>query len=183
MSQENQAVSLKPFQEYKFALKPTATQDRTMMEFAGACRLAYNLAMAWHRQHNAADKPIEFSYSTLERVLPAWREDRELSWLKMAPSQSIQQALRDADRQHWRFIHDGMNAEFPLFRRKGEYDRFRYMQGVKVDQLNHLIFLPKIGWLRYRYRTEALGSLGEVKKATISLKGASGWVASALIAD
>lgn len=173
----------KLFQECKFTLAPDAKQDRTMMEFAGACRLAYNLAMAWHRQHNAADKPIEFSYSTLERVLPAWREDRELSWLKMAPSQSIQQALRDADRQHWRFIHDGMNAEFPLFRRKGEYDRFRYMQGVKVDQLNHLIFLPKIGWLRYRYRTEALGSLGEVKKATISLKGASGWVASALIAD
>lgn len=177
MSTENQAVSLKPFQEYKFALKPTATQDRTMMEFAGACRLAYNLAMAWHRQHNASNKSIEFSYSTLENILPAWRLDNELSWLKRAPSQAIQQALKDADRQHWRFIHDGMNADFPIFRRKGEYDRFRYPQGVKVDQLNHCLYLPKIGWVAYRNRSEVFG---EVKRVNIAKKNGL-WFASVLI--
>lgn len=180
MNAENQGVSLKPFQVYTFALKPTAKQERTMMEFAGSCRLAYNLAMAWHRQHNASNKPIEFIYSTLENILPAWRLDNELSWIKRAPSQAIQQALRDADRQHWRFLHGGMSEGFPLFRRKSEYDRFRYPQGVKLDQLNHCLYLPKLGWVAYRNHSEALGSLGEVKKATISLKGASGWVASVL---
>ena len=51
---------------------------------------------------------------------------------------------------------------------KGRSDRFRYPQGVKLDQANSRIFLPKLGWLRYRNSREVLGT---VKNVTASLSG------------
>ena len=51
---------------------------------------------------------------------------------------------------------------------KGRSDRFRYPQGVKLDQANDRVFLPKLGWLRYRNSREVLGT---VKNVTASLSG------------
>ncbi|MGL6070407.1 RNA-guided endonuclease InsQ/TnpB family protein, partial [Craterilacuibacter sp.] len=46
-------------------------------------------------------------------------------------------------------------ADFPRFKRKGLSDSFRYPQGCKLDQGNSRIFLPKLGWLRYRNSRDA----------------------------
>ena len=59
-------------------------------------------------------------------------------------------------------------ADFPSPKKKGRSDRFRYPQGVKLDQANSRIFLPKLGWLRYRNSREVLGT---VKNVTVSLNG------------
>ncbi|HGN0381893.1 TPA: RNA-guided endonuclease InsQ/TnpB family protein, partial [Proteus mirabilis] len=39
---------------------------------------------------------------------------------------------------------------FPRFKKRGKNDAFRYPQGVKLDQSNSRISLPKLGWMRYR---------------------------------
>lgn len=44
-------------------------------------------------------------------------------------------------------------------------DSFRYPQGVKLDQANNRIFLPKLGWMRYRNSREVLG---KIKNVTVS---------------
>ncbi|MFC3331020.1 RNA-guided endonuclease InsQ/TnpB family protein [Paenalcaligenes hominis] len=46
-------------------------------------------------------------------------------------------------------------------------DRFRYPQGCQLDQENSRIFLPKLGWVRYRNSREVLGT---VKNVTVSHK-------------
>ncbi|MBC3883484.1 transposase, partial [Undibacterium sp. LX40W] len=42
---------------------------------------------------------------------------------------------------------------------------FRYPQGCKLDQPNSRIFLPKLGWIRYRNSRDVLG---EVRNVTVS---------------
>jgi putative transposase len=58
-------------------------------------------------------------------------------------------------------------ADFPKFKKKGRSESFRYPQGCKLDQANSRIFLPKLGWVRYRNSREVLGT---VKNVTVSGK-------------
>ena len=64
---------------------------------------------------------------------------------------------------------------FPRFKKKGQGDSFRYPdpKQIKLDQANGRIFLPKLGWLRYRNSREALG---EVRNATVSQSGGKWFV-------
>ncbi|MEB0119082.1 transposase, partial [Undibacterium sp. RTI2.2] len=67
-------------------------------------------------------------------------------------------------------------ADFPRFKKKGSGDSFRYPDSkqIKLDQGNDRIFLPKLGWLRYRNSCDVLG---EVRNVTISQSGGK-WFAS-----
>ena len=56
-------------------------------------------------------------------------------------------------------------ADFPRFKKKGQHDSFRYPQGYKLDQQHSRIFLPKLGWLRYRNSRVVLGT---IKNVTVS---------------
>ncbi|PZZ54899.1 helix-turn-helix domain-containing protein, partial [Escherichia coli] len=51
------------------------------------------------------------------------------------------------------------------FKKRGQNDAFRYPQGVKLDQENSRIFLPKLGWMRYRNSRQVTGV---VKNVTVS---------------
>ena len=52
-------------------------------------------------------------------------------------------------------------ADFPRFKKKGQSDSFRYPdpKQIRLDQANSRIFLPKLGWLRYRNSREVLGAV------------------------
>nr|WP_245812883.1 transposase [Nitrosomonas cryotolerans] len=47
-------------------------------------------------------------------------------------------------------------------------DSFRYPQGFKLEQESNKVFLPKIGWVKYRNSRQVIG---DVKNMTISRKG------------
>jgi putative transposase len=51
---------------------------------------------------------------------------------------------------------------------------FRYPQGFKIDQGNARVFLPKLGWVRYRNSRDVLGT---PKNATVSRAGGKWFVA------
>jgi len=67
-------------------------------------------------------------------------------------------------------------ADFPRFKRTGQSDSFRYPDGkqFKVDEANSRIFLPKLGWMRYRNSRDILGT---PKNITVSCCGGK-WFAS-----
>lgn len=52
-------------------------------------------------------------------------------------------------------------ADFPCFERKGSGDSLRYPDSkrIELDQSNGRIFLPKLGWLRYRNCRDLLGGV------------------------
>jgi putative transposase len=57
-------------------------------------------------------------------------------------------------------------AAIPRFKKKGRPESFRYpdRKQLKLDQHNSRIFLPKLGWMRYRNSRQVLG---EVRNATV----------------
>jgi putative transposase len=97
--------------------------------------------------------------------LTEWRKSEETPWLSETHSQLLQQTLKDLDRAYANFFEK--RAELPRFKKKGRHDSFRYPQGCKLDQANSRIFLPKLGWMRYRNSREVLGA---VKNVTVSGK-------------
>ncbi|HDW7569197.1 TPA: transposase, partial [Escherichia coli] len=84
-------------------------------------------------------------------------------WLKDSHSQPLQQSLKDLERAYKNFFQN--RAAFPRFKKRGQNDAFRYPQGVKLDQENSRIFLPKLGWMRYRNSRQVTGV---VKNVTVS---------------
>lgn len=156
-------------QAFKFELMPDGEQMRNMRRFAGACRFIYNKALALQKEWYEADKTTRFSYVKLANMLPEWK--RELPWLKESHSQILQQSLKNLERAYVNFFQK--RAAFPRFKKRGMSDSFRFPQGVKLEQGNSRIFLPKLGWIRYRNSREMLGV---VKNATVSLSGGKWFV-------
>ena len=150
-------------QAYQFELMPHGQQQRKMRRFAGACRFVFNKSLAWQKEQYASDQTIRFSYTDLANLLPLWKQDPNLAWLKESPSQTLQQTLKDLERAYINFF--SKRAGFPRFKKKGQSDSYRYPQGCKLDQGNSRIFLPKLGWMRYRNSREVLG---EVKHVTVT---------------
>lgn len=157
-------------QAYKFELMPNGEQARSMRQYAGCCRVVYNKALAWQNAQYQADNTFRFSYTKIANLLPQWKA--ELVWLKDAPSQTLQQSLKNLEASFRNFF--ARRANFPKFKKKGINDSFRFPQGFKVEQHHNQIFLPKLGWIRYRNSREILGT---VKNITVFQKCGK-WYAS-----
>lgn len=158
-------------QAFKYELMPDGEQQRNMRRFAGSCRFVFNKALALQKAHYAEGKK-KLSYADLCKHLTEWRKNSETQWLSEAHSQPLQQSLKDLERAYKNFYEK--RADFPRFKKKGLSDSFRYPQGCKLDQANSRIFLPKLGWMRYRNSREVLGG---VKNVTVSF-GQGKWFVS-----
>lgn len=153
---------MKRLQAFKFQLRPGGQQEREMRRFAGACRFVFNRALARQNEnHEVGNKYIP--YGKMASWLVEWKNATETQWLKDAQSQPLQQSLKDLERAYKNFFRK--RAAFPRFKKRGQNDAFRYPQGVKLDQENSRIFLPKLGWMRYRNSRQVTGV---VKNVTVS---------------
>ncbi|HHN9697620.1 TPA: RNA-guided endonuclease InsQ/TnpB family protein [Escherichia coli] len=153
---------MKRLQAFKFQLRPGGQQEREMRRFAGACRFVFNRALARQNEnHEVGNKYIP--YGKMASWLVEWKNATETQWLKDAQSQPLQQSLKDLERAYKNFFRT--RAAFPRFKKRGQNDVFRYPEGVKLDQENSRIFLPKLGWMRYRNSRQVTGV---VKNVTVS---------------
>jgi putative transposase len=151
-------------QAYKYQLLPNGEQERCMRRCAGSCRFVFNKALALQKERYERGEQ-KLSYVGLCKLLTQWRNGTETPWLADAPTHPLQQALKDLERAYRNFF--AKRAQFPRFKRKGQCERFRYpdAQQFKVDQGNSRLFLPKLGWLRYR---NSRAMLGVAKNITLS---------------
>ncbi len=152
-------------QAFKFELMPRGEQQRDMRRFAGSCRFVYNKALALQiENYRAGGKFI--SYVAMAKRLTEWRNGPGTPWLKDSPVHPLQHALKDLERAYKNFF--ARRAAHPRFKKKSQRDSFRYPdpKQIKLDQANSRIFLPKLGWIRYRSSRDVLG---EVRNATVSL--------------
>ena len=163
---------MKRLQAFKFQLIPTGEQQRDMRRFAGSCRFVYNKALALQKENFEVGNKF-ISYVSMASNLPSWKRELKFSWLKDAPSQALQHALKDLDKAYQNFF--AKRADFPCFKRKGSGDSFRYpdQKQFKLDQENNRLFLPKLGWLRYHNSREVLGDL---RNMTVSQSGGKWFV-------
>jgi transposase, IS605 orfB family len=148
---------------FKFEIMPNGAQISKMKQFCGCSRFVFNRALAYQNEQYQKDNSFKFSYAKIANLLPEWK--RELVWLKDCHSQVLQQSLKDLEASFKNFF--AKRSDFPKFKRKGEKDSFRFPQGCKLEQQNNRIYLPKIGWVRYRNSRAISGSL---KNVTVSQK-------------
>ncbi|QRM33367.1 RNA-guided endonuclease TnpB family protein [Microvirga sp. VF16] len=147
-------------QAYTFALlNPTGADERAMRRSCGSRRFVFNKGLALQKERHAAGLKHLY-YADLCKHLTAWKADPATTWLMVADSQVLQQSLKDLCRAYDNFFKG--RAEVPRFKRKGHHESFRYPQRFKLDQANGRIFLPKIGWLRYRASRPVEGDISQV---------------------
>ncbi len=158
-------------QAFKYELMPNGEQQRVMRRFAGSCRFVFNKALELQQTQYAEGKK-KLSYAQLCKQLTVWRKSEATHWLSETHSQPLQQSLKDLERAYKNFF--AKRANLPHFKKKGQSESFRYPQGCKLDQPNSRLYLPKLGWMRYRNSREALGT---VKNVTVSFSQGK-WFAS-----
>lgn len=155
-----------------YRLEPTPEQAGAMSQFAGACRLVYNLALEqrrdwWRSYRNTTGKAI--SYAGQCRELTEMR--REVDWLRAVPVHALQQALKDVERAYQNFFAG--RAAYPRPHKKGVHDAFRlpdpsYLAIERTGRRSGRVKVPKIGWVRLRGWYNMPGALRNV---TITRRG------------
>jgi putative transposase len=156
---------VRQLQAFRYELRPNGEQARNLRRFAGSRRFVYNRALALQKaRYERGEKKL--GYAALCKELTAWRNSEETPWLSDAPVHPLQQSLRDLERAYTNFFEG--RAEFPRFKKKGLGESFRYPDPLqfRLEQDMDRIFLPKLGWVRYR---NSRGVVGEPKNVTIRL--------------
>ena len=121
----------------------------------------YNKGLALNKQRYES-KEKRLGYAGMCALLPGWKTAHP--WLSDAPSQALQQSLKDLKRACTDFFEK--RADFPDIHKKGRKDSFRIPQGFEVDNANGCISLPKIGWIRNRKSRDIEG---QPKNVTVSI--------------
>ncbi|SEI15124.1 putative transposase [Methylobacterium sp. 275MFSha3.1] len=153
---------------FRYKLEPLPEQEALFRQFAGVCRLVYNLALeqkaTWGRKHRLG---------YVAQAADLTRLRAEFDWVRAVYVSCQQQALRDLDRAFGNFFA-GRTA-FPRPRKRGVDDSFRFPgREVAVKSLNgkwSAVRLPKIGWVKFR---DTRPMRGDLKNVTVRLD-ASGW--------
>lgn len=147
---------------FKFELMPNGEHIRKLKQFCGCSRFVFNQALAWQKEQYEQDNTIKFSYTKIANLLPEWKRQHE--WLKNCHSQVLQQSLKDLESTYRNFFRK--QSDFPKFKKKGVKESIRFPQGTKLDENNKRIFIPKVGYIRYRQSQLIVGT---IKNVTVSL--------------
>jgi len=158
---------------FRFRLRPTKCQEETFFQFAGACRFIYNRGLE-RRSETWEKEKRSITLFDQNKELTELKHQEDTSWLKTIHSQVLQQSLDDLDKAFQNFFRRLKNKEvpgYPKFKCRGDKDSFRYPQGVKLE--NNQVFLPKIGWVRFRKSRDIHGMH---KQTTVILEGGKWYV-------
>lgn len=164
---------------YRFRLEPNGNQRRLFAQFAGACRWVWNQALV-EQKRRLKDGEGWASYAEMCRWITAWRHDPATRWLADIHVHPLQQRLKDQAKAVGDFCREAGNRAKkgpPRFKKKGLGDTFRYPMGLKVEPTSPgwgRIWLPKIGWVRYRASRVIEGAIAQ---ATVIREGENWFIA------
>ena len=147
---------------YQYELIPNGEQVRKLKQFCGCCRFVFNRGLEEVKKYYESTGYF-LNYAQLAAFLPKWKQDCD--WLKECNAQALQQSMKNLSQALLNF--SAGRANFPRFKAKGKKDSCRFPQSVKSDQSNNRIYLPKIGWVRYRNSRTIIGT---IKNVTVTAK-------------
>ena len=156
---------------FKYRLVTNPEQEELLRQHAGSCRYIWNKALELQKYllHIGERK---LGYADLCKEITAWKKMPRTEFLKEAPSQVLQQSMKDMDRAYSNYF--SKRAKAPVPKKRGKHDSFRVPAGFEIDQKNSVIRIPKLGWFRYCNSREITG---KAKNITVSLN-AGHWYAS-----
>lgn len=157
---------------FRFKLVPTTAQEQAFRQYAGACRWVWNEMLRERKETYKATGKSPSMYEQKRRLTELKRQP-ETSWLNGIHSQVLQEPVVNLHRAFVNFFEK--RAKYPRFKPKRRgLGSFTFPQSVKVE--GNRVWLPKIGWMRFRKSREIEGT---IKRATIRHR-VSGWYLSLL---
>lgn len=165
------------YRGFVFALRPTPDQERILAQYAGVCRLIWNLCLEQRRDHWRNYQRTEgcaLNGVSQQRELTKLRA--EVDFIRAVPSSPQSRVIIALDRAYRR-AWQGM-GRFPRPKKKGVNDAFSFTgRNVKVETISHKwarVWIPKLGWIKFR---QSRPIEGDIREATIS-RTALGWQVS-----
>lgn len=142
---------------FKYELKPTREQYVVFDKIAGCCRYVWNKGLELKKKLWEEEKK-NISRFELDRLLVGRK--KEFDWLKMPPSQSLQQVNKDLEQAFKAFF---AGNGYPKFKKKDGTNSFRLPQGFYLlKQLSGkvgVVKLPKMGRVRFIKSREIEGNI------------------------
>jgi putative transposase len=139
-------------------LCPSAEQAAKMACFAGMARYVYNRALAMQNEQYARIGKMD-RRRALQGLLPQWKREEGTLWLAEAPSQGLQCAIMHLENGWKRFFDPKLpNADAPTFHKRRTHCSYAFPQGFEVDQTQHRVWLPKLGWIPYVFSRKLCGT-------------------------
>lgn len=154
---------------YKFRLDPTADQAARLAVLCGHARFVWNQGLRHCLDCLDQGNKIPSAFE-LNKLVTQWKKQEDLSWLKEAYTDNLQQKLKDLHGAWMRYFDKSLDAEKPRFKKKGKsQDTIRFVNFNKYCELDKgRVKLPsKLGWMRFR---QSQAVLGNIKNCTISQK-------------
>lgn len=163
-------------------LDPTREQELVLRQHCKHARNIWNLALEQNKYYRTGGR-TSYPPNHNERCRQLTEIRGEYEWVGEGSQTVQQQALRDFDRTLWNGIK-GI-CGLPTWRKAGKNEGFRivHFKASHVNKLNKNwsgLFVPKIGWVRFRSSKEI--DFTKIKSYRVTLNPAGQWhVAFAII--
>ena len=156
----------------RYRLYPTPGQAERLAGWGHACRAVWNVALA-QRQFLYAQRRVTLRAAQQCRQLTQARA--EMDWLADLPTQSAQKILSHLDHAYDNWWSPEHPAGPPKFRKRSRAMSVPFPgQAVALRRVSRKwaqVWLPKLGWVRFRFSRPLCGAL---RNATV-LRDALGW--------
>lgn len=145
---------------YKYLLMPNNKQIQLLNQSIGCVRFVGNKLLELNEQtYETVGKGM--TTNDMVKHLPKLKED--YPFLKNTFSQSLQTSIRNLGTAYTRFFK-GVSKK-PVFRKKGRNDSMTFPQKFRIEQQESIVFLPKIGEMKYKNSRHIKG---KIKSITVS---------------
>jgi len=146
---------------YQFRLKLNQEQIAQFVQSAGCVRKVWNYFLAETQNKKYT------GYEDQAKALTVLKKEEAFSYLNHAPSQALQQTLKNLSKAFKAFFEK--RAEYPVFKKKANYKVIHFPQGFKLIGEGK-IFIPKLGRVDFiQHRT--IHSDFKIKNVYVKQKG------------
>jgi len=156
---------------FKIRIYPNQEQQVLIDKTFGCVRYVYNRILKFKQKaYNVFE--LKLNYVKTSSILTKLKQRK--SWLCEVDAVALQQCLRDLDAAYIKFF-DG--AGYPNFKSKRGKNSYRTVGYLQLDQENKKIRTPKVGWIKFRDKTNFSG-LTKINNITISRTASGKYFAS-----
>ena len=152
---------------FKVRIYPNQKQKILINKTFGCVRYIYNRMLKFKQKaYNIFE--LKLNYVKISSILTKLKKRK--TWICEVDAVALQQCLRDLDAAYIKFFN---GAGYPKFKTKRGKNSYRTNgRTIILDQENKMIRIPKVGWIKFRDKTNFSG-LTKINNITIS-KTASG---------
>lgn len=161
---------------YKYRLLPTEDQQKTLIQWMGACRYVYNLGLETKMIAWTSLRKNVTCFDLIKQLTDLKRADG-MEWLRACSSQSLESALTNLDNAYTSFFRGG---GFPKFKKRSGRQSITFRRDTRIEKgFVRLTKLPLIAFAQHRPLPEG----SEIRSTTVSKTPSGAWFISFLIQD